>query len=159
MIGKRKPITEEAARLKLADLCARSEQCEYDLRTKMRRWQLPASEIESVLAFLRKGKFVDDARYAGAFARDKARFAKWGRRKIAVALAAKRISSAHIREALDGIDEDEYREALSDVARSKARSLDLTDPKDRQKLYTSLLARGYESSLIAKILQTLSQEP
>ncbi|MBD5283379.1 MAG: RecX family transcriptional regulator [Bacteroides sp.] len=146
---KKRTISADQARMKLADLCARSEQCESDLLKKLQRWGISMSDSIGIIESLKKGRFLDNSRYAGAFARDKARFSRWGRRKIAMALAAKRIAQADIREGLDSIDEEEYLEALHLAATAKARSLDLTQPTDRQKLYAHLISRGYESPLVS----------
>lgn len=154
---RKKKLSEEQARLKLAALCARSEQCEYDIKSKLFKWGLTQTESSAILEYLIEGNFVDNARFARAFARDKARFSRWGRRKIAMGLAAKRISAEDIRNALEAIDDEEYISALETVAKIKARTLTLTDSKDRQKLYAFLISRGYESSLVSKVVGNLSR--
>lgn len=154
---RKKKLSEEQARLKLAALCARSEQCEYDIKSKLFKWGLTQTESSAILEYLIEGNFVDNARFARAFARDKARFSRWGRRKIAMGLAAKRISAEDIRNALEAIDDEEYISALETVAKIKGRTLALTESKDRQKLYAFLISRGYESSLVSKVVGNLSR--
>ncbi len=158
MLKKRKPISEDQARVKLADLCARSEQCEGDLVKKLRTWGLTTGQSANVIDYLKRERFLDNARYARAFARDKARFSRWGRRKIAMALRMKMVSTADIQQGLDSIEEEDYLEALHLAAEVKARSLDLSIPADRQKLYAHLISRGYESALVtAEIRKLLKQ--
>lgn len=152
---RRRPATEESMRLRLADLCARTEQCEADLRDKIRRAGLPADATERILTVLREQKFLDESRFACAYARDKARIAGWGTRKIRQGLAAKHISSSDISRALTSIDRREYIESFKRAALAKARSLDLADPADVQKLYRHLASRGFESSLISKGISSL----
>lgn len=155
MLGKRKPISEEQARLKLADLCVRSEQCESDLITKLRGWGLFPDRIESIIRDLKRDKFLDNARFARAYARDKARFARWGRRKIRMGLLAKRISPTDIGKGLDAIEETDYLDSLESAAIAKSRSLDLSVREDVRKLYVHLLSRGYEPDLISKTIGRL----
>jgi len=50
-------------------------------------------------------KFIDEERYAIAFAKDKFRFSGWGRIKIRYALQQKRIGNNDIVNALSLIDE------------------------------------------------------
>ena len=152
---RKKPVTPEAAKLKMAALCARSEYCEYEIREKLWRMGISRYAADEIIGFLVENRFIDNLRFAKGFANDKTRFAGWGRRKTRQALALKRISSAHISEALENIDETEYEAALKRVAESKAKGLDLTSYDDRTKLYRYLLSRGYESDMAARLISTM----
>lgn len=148
----------EKIRLRMADLCARSEQCEYDLRIKLARTRITASECNAIIAFLREGKFIDEQRFAMAFTNDKVRFSAWGRLKIRMALKAKRISDSAIAEAAEAIDADDYTDALMRTARAKASSLDLDDFNDRRRLMRHILSRGFEPSLASKAIKSLNSD-
>ena len=152
---RKKPITPEAARLKMADLCARSEQCEFEIREKLRKQGLPSAEADKIITFLIENKFIDNDRYSRSFTNDKVRFSSWGRNKIRQALALKRIPSSAISEALNEIDEKEYHKAIQRAGTAKAKNLDLEDYDDRLKLYRHLMSRGFESSLISKLIAYL----
>lgn len=155
---RKKPISPEAARLRMADLCARGEHCEYEIAEKLRKLGQSSSDIKAILEFLEEGRFIDNARFASAFARDKVRFSGWGRRKIRMALAMKRISSADISEALESIDPRDYSEALSRAALSKSRSLDLEDYDDRNRLFAALARRGFEPDMISARIASIRRE-
>ena len=73
-------------------------------------------------------------------------------------LRAKGMSDAIVSQALDYIPEKEYAEALERVLLAKARSLDLKDVKDRQKLYRHLASRGFESNLILSAMRELMKK-
>lgn len=133
--------------LKMATLCARSEQCEADIVHKLYAKGLPAGDVDWVIANLKQQSFVDDRRFAAAFARDKVRFSAWGRRKIRAALIAKRIKESIITEAFEEISAADYADAIERAARAKASNLDLSLRDDRLKLYRHLLSRGFESEL------------
>lgn len=145
-------------RMRLADLCARTEQCTYDLREKMLRGGMTPEQTERILEKLREGRFLDDARFARAYARDKARFAGWGVMKIRRGLMAKRLPADIISEGIEAIDRKEYIEALKQAALTKVRSLDMARRDDVQKLYRHLAARGYETGLISKIVDFLRKD-
>lgn len=152
---KKTPPTAEQMRLRLAGLCARSEQCEYDLHLKMTKAGLSAGDADSVIAFLKRERFLDNARYARAFARDKVRFGGWGRLKIRLALAAKRIPADVIAAALEDIDPADYTDAITRAAQAKARSLNLAMREDYMRLMRHLASRGFEPALAADVCRRL----
>ncbi len=115
-------ITEEQAFKKLSAMCARAEHCQYEMTEKMRRWQVPEDVQARVMERLIKNKYVDDDRYSRAFVRDKVRYNKWGRLKVAQALRMKRIPDDVIAAALDEIDRDEYLGILRQLIQTKRKS-------------------------------------
>lgn len=152
-----KPTTAAQALARLEELCARAEHCQSELRDKLRAWGIPPGDAEKVMASLRQHKFVDDARYASAYVHDKFTYQKWGRRKIAQGLMAKRIARDEISEALAEIDADVYLSALTALLKAKLRA----DPslldtyEGRARLYRFALQRGFESPLISSALKSL----
>ena len=132
MALQRKQISAENALMRLEDLCARSEHCEYELREKLRQWNVPAGDATGVLATLRKARFYDNRRFAEAFVRDKLIYNRWGKRKISLGLRAKRIDSDIIADALDTIDDEDYEEILHS---------------------RFAITRGFESSLASKLIR------
>jgi len=152
---RKKAATPESARLKMADLCARSEHCEYEIREKLRKQMLPPSEVDKIISFLTERRFIDNARFARSFTNDKVRFSGWGRNKIRQALLLKRIPSSLISEALESIDEEEYMAMSCKAASAKARNLDLEDYNERMKLYRHLLSRGFESSAATRAISAI----
>lgn len=155
MSREKKPLTAEQALLRMADLCARSEQCPYDIARKLRAKNMPEQEVQSVIDELKRRGFVDERRFAASFARDKVRFAGWGRLKIRTALAARRIPTQAISEAMEAIEPDDYRQALLRAARAKAASLNLSDYDDRSKLCRHLLSRGFEPTIVTRLLEKI----
>ena len=95
-----KEITPEEAFQKAAACCAASEQCVADIRKKLERWGLDATRRQAVIVRLEEEKFVNEARYARSFVRDKFRYNGWGRIKIAQALRQKGIPAAYIEDAI-----------------------------------------------------------
>ncbi|MDE7402806.1 MAG: RecX family transcriptional regulator [Muribaculaceae bacterium] len=141
---------------RMASLCARSEQCSADIEKKLRAKALSQSDIASILETLREGKFIDDARFARAFANDKVRFSGWGRRKIQAELRLRRIPDSAVRDALEQIDAEEYSAIALRVASQKAGNLDLTQYADKMKLARFLAGRGYELDMVSSIVNKLA---
>lgn len=147
-----KAWTVDEARIRMADLCARSEQCRSDIRRKLLSHGVSAGDAEKILDALEDGRFLDEERFARAFVNDKLRFSGWGRLKIRQALRAKFLPSGIVESALRGIDEGEYMDILRKVVASKGRGVDMTDYALRMKVFRSVAARGFEPSLICRIL-------
>ena len=131
--------TPEQALAALMRLCARAERSEEDARRLMTRWGIAPADRERVLERLRRDRFIDDARYAEAFVRDKIRLSGWGARKIRTSLRLKGIAAAIIDEALARLDPANQSERLRTQLEKKLR---LTRYKDTYDLKTKLIRYG-----------------
>lgn len=149
---KKKPADPEALLKRMAGLCARSEQCTFDIATKLYKAGLPKDRRDEIIEYLTANRYLDDSRFARVFASYKVRFSSWGKIKIKMALLAKRIPSEAIAAALEAIDENDYKEALTRVVEAKKRDIDISDREARAKLFRQLLNRGFESDMIKKHL-------
>ena len=130
-------------------LCSRSEQCSADiLRKLLKTFEGDESKAQEVLDSLKADKFVDDARYAAAFARDKARLEGWGPLKIRFKLRGKGISDADIEAGLGQVDADEAEEKLYRLVLARRKILD-GDPQIKLKLLKYALGRGYSYDQVA----------
>lgn len=137
---------------KLSAQCARREYCASDVRAKaLKALGGDASRVEEIVGVLVSEKFVDDLRYASAFAREKASLSGWGPVKIRYSLRAKGVAAATIDEALQEIDEDKASERLAKLLEAKRKSLE-GDPQQRLKLIKFALSRGYEYDEVQKFV-------
>ena len=123
--------------------CARMEYCISDVRRKaLKALEGDADAAERIVASLVRDRFVDDRRYAAAFAREKAALQGWGVVKIRFQLRGKGISDEIITEALQEIDPAKAASKLDKLAADRYRLLK-DDPQCRLKLLKALLSRGY----------------
>lgn len=151
----KKKISEPTALQRLESLCVAGEHCRHELLEKLRKWGMSADECDRILDSLETRRFFDDSRFASAFVRDKLLYNKWGRMKISVALKAKRIPTGLIDEAFDEIEEEEYARVARDFLTAKARTIkEGYTYEGRTKLYRAGLARGFESSLVSRIVKS-----
>lgn len=149
-----KKLTPSNALVKLQELCARSEQCSYEIQSRLYKWGIDGTMASRILALLRRDRYVDDRRFASAFVRDKLVFNRWGRAKIKLALIQKRLDGDIIAEAMAEIDPDEYRTALIEVLSAKARTLPETQSyESRNRLLRHAASRGFEATLIIDIIK------
>ena len=133
--------------------CAKAEYCSQDVRRKaLKALEGDSDAAERVVSSLIKDRFVDDARYAGAFARDKAAFSGWGPVKISFALRSRGIPREIIAEAVSGIDREKSSARLEKLLADKYRTLK-EDPAVKLKLLKFGLARGFQYDDIAAVVE------
>ena len=147
-------MTESEGKTLAERYCSGAEHCCMEVRAMLERHKVEADDITRILKYLVKEGYVDESRYAAAFVHDKVRFAKWGRAKIAQALWQKRIPHDIADSALASIDEDEYMAALKDVVQSRYRlAKGATEYERKMKTMKTVCSRGYEPSLVSKVLK------
>ena len=136
--------------------CAKREYCAGDIRRKaLEKLEWNREAAEEVVASLVADKFVDDARYASAFAREKSSLQGWGPVKIRFQLRAKGISDADICAALEEIDAEKASARLEKLLANKWHTLQ-DDPQGRLKLIKFALSRGYEYEEIESLIRQIT---
>lgn len=140
---------------RLRGLCSRREYCVEDVRQKaLKALEGDAATAAEVVETLVKEKYVDDLRYASAFARDKASIQGWGEVKIRYMLSAKKISREVIDQALAEIDQSRAATRLYKLLETKHKSL-RDDPQCRLKLLRYGLGRGYSYEEVNDVVSQL----
>lgn len=141
---------------RLQNLCAKQECCSADMMSKATKaLDGDRAQAAEVVEALIKEKYVDDARYAAAFAREKAAITGWGPVKIRFALAAKGIKGDAVTEALEEIDGGRAEEKLRKLLESKWKTL-TDDPQGKLKLIKFALSRGYEYDQIKSAVEDIT---
>ena len=74
--------TTSQALKKAADYCVVQERCQQEIRTKLYDWGIYNDDAEQVIAELISLGFINEERFAKAFAGGKFRMKKWGKLKI-----------------------------------------------------------------------------
>lgn len=154
----RKPWEEEDGLDKLRKFCAWQERCRSEAWTKLSLLGCPRADMDRLLDRLEDEGFLDEGRFARAYARGKFGLKGWGRIKIREALRGKRIPEALIQEALSLIDEGAYRERAASLLRKKAGATDRDDWEAVQKLRQHLERKGYEAGVIDQAVADWGQE-
>ena len=140
----------------MAAKCSTSEQCLSDIEAKLAKYDLTEEEKTRILRHLVEEKYIDDGRYAEAYVRDKYRFNKWGRIKIAQGLRMKGIDRETIDAAMEAIDEEEYLDILRGLIQSKRRSTKgKNDYEVNGKLIRFATGRGFEFSAIRQCINNV----
>ena len=148
---KEKPtiLDKKTALVKAESWCAYQERSQQEVRNKLYDWELKPSEVEEVIADLIASNFLNEERFALAYASGKANIKKWGKQKIKQGLKFKKVPEKLIQKALNSIDGDKYFEELCQAVLKKEKTLTEKDPlKKKYKLLNYLLGKGYEKDLI-----------
>jgi regulatory protein len=139
-----KPLTPKTALERAQWLCSQREKCISEIRLKLTQWQQSEDDSQKIIKSLVSEGFINETRYSLAFAREKARFNKWGPRKIEMALRAKRISDDDIQQALAEVEQFTSTESLTDLLTKKAKTIKHKDKYDlKTKLLRFALSRGF----------------
>ena len=140
---------------RLRRMCSRREYCMSDILKKAATaLDGDRDAAAKVLDVLVSEKYVDDLRYATAYAREKAMIAGWGETKIRYMLSTKRIDHALVDQALTEIDSSKADSRLQKLLENKARTLK-ADPQIRLKLLRFALGRGYQYDDVVRVLQDI----
>lgn len=153
-------LSLEEAKSKAAHLCSQSEKAPQEILEKLVKWEIPYSEAEKIIVWLKEENFLSEERYAHAFVHDKFAYEHWGRVKIAFQLRGKGISDSLIENTLDDvISEEEYLSTLVDLLKSKMRGMSLPlVVNDRARLYRFAAQRGFESRFVSKALKLVGDD-
>jgi regulatory protein len=151
--------TPEQALFKIRDWCAYQERCQQEARDKLYDYGLKTDDVENIIAQLVNENFINEERFAIAFAGGKFRIKKWGKVKIKQELKAKRVSDYCIKKGLAVIDNTDYINTLKKVLALKAKSItEKNFLKKKQKLLRYALSKGYEQDLIFDVLKAQEEE-
>jgi regulatory protein len=141
---------------KAAFLCSRGEKCSSDVREKLKQWGYSSEESKAVVEKLVAEKYIDDERFARAYAKDKFRFNGWGKQKIEYMLRSKHISSEIMVIAFEEIETENYDEKLRLLLAEKIKSVKGNDQfEQKNKLARFAMGRGFEPDVIFRILKEL----
>ncbi len=142
----------------IAAQCSKKEYCSSDVLKKLQRWELEEKDVAAIMEFLMKNHFVDDVRFAEAYARDKHRFNRWGKLKIIQMLRQKQLSENAIKQALAVLPDEESVETCMELLRQKNRVLKEEDPyKRKMKLFRFAVGRGFDFETVNRCMALLRE--
>jgi len=135
---------------KIQNYCVYQERCHQEVKTKLYEWGCSTETVDDVLVKLIETGFLNEERFAKAFAGGKFRTKKWGRLKIIRELKLRKISDYCIKYGLKEIDEDLYLQTLHVLIQKKTSSK--LNWQEEQKLTQWLMGKGFELELIRESL-------
>ena len=152
---KSKNIGAVAAFRKIKHFCAYAERSHTEVKKKLYGFGLYKTEVEELMSQLIEENYLNEERFAVAFAGGHFRMKSWGKQKIKYELKQKGVSEYCIRKALAAIPDEDYRKTVEKL--SAAKLLTLAGEKNiftkRKKLQNYLVGKGYEFKLISEVLK------
>jgi len=146
-----------AALQKAKHYCAYQERCHSEVRDKLYSFKLHKNEVEQLLTQLIEEDFLNEERFAIAYAGGHFRTKQWGKEKIKYALKQKQVSDYCIRKALAAISASDYNKTFFNVAGKKLATL--KSEKNifikKRKIKDYLQQKGFEIKLVNDYLKTL----
>lgn len=139
--------------------CAYQERSQHETRQKLRSMGVPPDMAEEHIAALISENFLNEERFARAFAGGRFRIKQWGRIKIMQSLRQHRLSERVIESAMKGIDSEDYSGAVRILARRKIATFQLTDRKRKYHgTLRYLVGKGFEAELVRDVLNQILGE-
>jgi regulatory protein len=136
--------------------CSKSEKCISELNQYMSKYCQDIEMIKEVSQLMVKEKYIDEQRYANAFANDKFKFSGWGKIKISYALRQKNIHQEVISNSIALIDDEKYFDFLTDLLRKKMKTI---KNKDSEQIKAALIrfavSRGFEYEIVLKAIKAI----
>ncbi|SHG72931.1 regulatory protein RecX [Winogradskyella jejuensis] len=146
---------DEAQKL-LENYCAYQERCHKEVKDKLLKMRMIPEAIDQIMVHLIANNYLNEERFAKAFARGKFRIKKWGKNRIIRELKFREISNYSIDSALKEIDLDDYYQTLHELTEKRIAQVKETNIyKKKKKVADYLLYRGWESNLVYEKLNEL----
>jgi len=141
---------------RLQRLCSRAEYCSFDISRKaLKSLEGDEKAAARVVESLVHDRYVDDARYARAYARDKFSLQGWGPVKIRYALRMKGITGSIADDAIaEAGTEENARARMEKLLAARARTLK-GDPAAKPKLLRYAIGRGFTYDQVLPVVEKL----
>ncbi len=150
----KKSLTKEQALQKLKHYCAYQERAHSEVKEKLYDLGVWKKDHDEIISTLIEENYLNEERFAIAFAGGKWRVKHWGRVKIKYELKQKQVSEYCIKKAMKQIDEEEYMAVLEKMALERYASLKSDQYIiRRKKTQDFLVARGFETDLVRQVIE------
>lgn len=154
-----KKLTPLVAHEKMKNWCAYQERSQQEVRFKLFELGVKNNDAESIITSLIQENFLNEERFAVAFAGGKFRIKKWGKVKIRLELKQRKVSEYCINKALKQINESDYFSTLEKIIEKRQKEEKETNKIKRQyKLIKYAMSRGFEQDLIMDVLNNINNE-
>ncbi|WP_437396385.1 regulatory protein RecX [Flagellimonas lutimaris] len=148
-LSSQKFYSIDEATKKMEHYCAYQERCHKEVSEKLKHMNMIPEAIDQILGHLIQENFLNEERFAKAFARGKFNIKKWGVNRIVRELKFREISPYNIKSALAEITNEDYLKTFDELARKRLSQIKETNSfKKKKKLADYLLYRGWESHLV-----------
>lgn len=154
---KKRILTPERAYVKIRHYCAFQERTHQEVKQKLAGYGLTWATANELVSKLIEEGFLNEERFARAFAGGRFRMKGWGKRKITLELKKRGISEYSIRAAIrEEIPTEAYEQTATKILSKKWASLKgpgNTEYVKQAKSRQYLLSRGFENDVINRAMK------
>ena len=157
------------AKNRLMAECSKKELSEKQAFAKLQKWageEASKKELEKTIAELKEDKYIDDARFAECYVRDKVRFSGWGPVKIMMKLNEAGVKREVGQESIESekeLIENKLKSILAAKKKEIERKFGKKEGEDERTLklkkkaalYSFAQQRGFTFDMIQKIEKEL----
>ncbi len=152
----KKRLTPAEALSKALKYCAYQERSHLEVKRKLYSYGLYSSDVDEMLSKLITEGFLNEERFAKAFAGGKFRIKKWGRNKILHELESQGLTKRCIEMGLKELDSITYKETLTDLIQKKvSNSTEQNLFKKRDSIARYAIGKGYEPELVWQLVKEI----
>lgn len=152
----KKRLSKEEALQKLRHYCGYQERCHKEAKEKLYSFGLNKQDVDDAISVLIEENYLNEERFAMAYAGGYFRSKQWGKVKIGYELKQKGVSDFCIKKAMKEIDDIDYQKTIRELIAKKSEAIEddgLNRYARKQKIMNYLLQRGFESQLVQKELK------
>jgi regulatory protein len=141
---------------KIRHFCGYQERCIREVEQKLKDLAVQRKKIPGIINQLQKEGYLNEERFAKAFAGGKFRLNKWGHYKIEYEMKIRGIPELMIQEGMAEIDEAEYLQTLKEMMIHKFNEIKSDENVNiREKIINFAFGKGYEMEYILGFLKEM----
>lgn len=141
---------------KIRHYCSYQERCISEVEQKLKDLAVQRKKIPGIINQLQKEEYLNEERFAKAFAGGKFRLNKWGRNKIEFEMKIRGIPELMIQEGMAEIDEKEYLRTLRELMIHKFNEIKSDKNANiREKIINFAYGKGYEMEFILVFIKEM----
>jgi len=150
----KKRLVPSEALAKIQRYCAYQERSHKEVKNKLYDYGLFENQVDEILSQLITDGFLNEERFAKAFAGGKFRIKKWGKLKIKNELEQLGLTRNCIQRGLKEIESADYSKTLKALIKKKSTEINEENIfKKRDKIARFAIGKGYEPDMVWEYLK------
>lgn len=155
-IGKYSVPTIQEGLSKIYRYCAYQERSHKEVKNKLFLYGLYSNQVDEILAQLIIEGYLNEERFAKAFAGGKFRIMKWGRIKIQHQLEMEGLTPRCIARGMAAIDNADYVKTMKALIKKKSlQTIEGNLYKKKNKVARFAISKGFEPELVWETVNDL----
>ncbi|MFM7769077.1 MAG: regulatory protein RecX [Bacteroidota bacterium] len=138
---------------KMKTYCNKAERCTQQVKLKLQRLSVPFHEQNEIIAALISENFMNEARFASAYANDHFQFRKWSKLKIKMHLRQLQISDRNIQDALSDLPHDADEALIKSLIPALQRKYQSKGAAQWKYVANALVRKGFSTDLVFRLVK------